>query len=218
MSVSISSQRQDERYASRQPDSLQSRLMLLINDQLHALPCDLSDISCGGCAVRVKLGEHVDVQVGVLRLVDPELGINLDVAGKLCWKQQTSVGVNTFGFRFRQRLEASMIDQLINQGVVTRRQVHRVRCDGEIDVRRAHGKEPVGYAVLEDCSSTGVRLSMDVLPEVGERLLLSSESGRSGSVSVVWSSTGSEGHHCGCLFVNVRSSRSINDAVREALA
>ncbi|MEM1227555.1 MAG: PilZ domain-containing protein [Planctomycetota bacterium] len=213
-----SSQRADQRFVAKTSDTIKAQLLTLDGDRVESIDCDLNDISTGGCAVRASLDHGRDMTVAVLRVHDEDSGFELEVAGKLCWQQQKSVGSNSFGFRFRRPIDNALIEQMVQVGLVTRRQDDRSTCGAIIGTRRAHGRPPIGEAVLEDYSSTGVRLTVDTVPDVGERLLLTSHSGEGGSVRVVWVSSHAGVNQCGCSFVNLASSRAINDAVDRALA
>lgn len=213
MSQSSAQHRAEDRFASRRLAGLQTQLLTLQGESVGVVDCELSDISVGGCAVRTRLDRDANMTVAILRLRDPASELELEVAGKLCWQQQTSVGSNTFGFRFRRNLDSELINQMIERGLVTRRQDDRLIFGKAIQVRRAHGQAAINAASLDDCSTTGVRLTVDVPPQVNERLLLTMPSGVSGSVSAVWVTSQGARFQCGCTFLNLQSARAIHDEV-----
>lgn len=198
--------------------------MILNEDQVITLPCELADISVSGCAVRVSEMKNRDVRVAVLRMRDQDGIVDLEIAGRLCWNQQTSVGSNTFGFSFRREMSPEIINEMVNAGLITRRQETRSSSGIEIQVKRAYGMPTVDRATLEDFSATGVRLQIDEPIAIGERLLLckfddasfpNSDTTRSvsGSVTVKWIRPQGELFECGCVFQNLASSQAINDSL-----
>lgn len=205
--------RNGDRFHARNTANLNAELLVLQEDEVVRHPCQMADISVGGCAVRVSLAHPEEMSVAVLRVTDTTGEVDLEVAGRLCWNQQTSVGSNTFGFRFRRLLDAKVIDHMVAAGLVTRRQEARTLAGTNIQLRRAHGKLAVEHATLEDFSTTGVRINSDKELEVAERLLLTTPSGASGSVSVKWIKPSGELFECGCIFQNLNSARAINDAL-----
>ncbi|MCC9642133.1 PilZ domain-containing protein [Rhodopirellula sp. JC740] len=219
MTQDVSSQnRANDRFYAKNGDQLRAEVVILRDDVVKEYSCQLADLSQGGCAVRAKLGEDSNVTIAVLRIHAPSLGIDLELAGRLCWNQQTSVGSNTFGFRFRRGIEPTLIDQMVDAGLITRREEERMQVGMPVQLRRAHGKDEVTDAVLEDCSASGMRMTMIGQIEPSERLLVTTPSGVSGTVSVVWLRHSEDGRcECGCVFQNLRSARSINDELNQIL-
>lgn len=221
--IDSSQDRQNDRFHAEKSGDLDAKLIILNEDEAVTLPCQLADISVSGCAVRVKEMSSKDVRVAVLRMTDQDGIVDLEVAGRLCWNQQTSVGSTTFGFSFRREMPAETINEMVNAGLITRRQEARISSGIEIQVRRAYGMPAVDHATLEDFSTTGVRLQIDRPIAIGERLLLckfdeansaGSEATRSvsGSVTVKWIRPSGELFECGCVFQNLASSQAINDS------
>ncbi|MCM2371383.1 PilZ domain-containing protein [Aporhodopirellula aestuarii] len=202
-----------DRFRARNTENLIAELLVLQEDDVVRHPCQMADISVGGCAVKVSLAHPEEMSVAVLRIRDKSGAIDLEVAGRLCWNQQTSVGSNTFGFRFRRLMDGKVIDQMVAEGLVTRRQEARTTVGTKIQLRRAHGHPTVKVATLEDFSTTGVRIHSDQELSVTERLLLTTPSGASGSVSVKWVKPFGNQFECGCIFQNLNSARAINDAL-----
>lgn len=192
---------------------MQSVLMVLRDDEVIEYECQLSDLSEGGCAVRASLGEDTGVAVAVLHVSAPNFDIELEVAGRLCWNQQTSVGKETFGLRFRRPLDPNLIDQMVDHGLVTRRQEARLPAGISIQIRRSHGKPEVSDVRLEDVSASGLRLTTTGDLEVSERMLVTMPSGDSGTVKVVWVGQSQGRTECGCVFQNLRSAQAIGDAM-----
>jgi hypothetical protein len=166
--------------------------------------------------------DRTQVQVAVLRIRDNEGLVDLEVAGRLCWNQQTGVASNTLGFHFRRDIPIEVINEMVDAGLVTRRQETRISSGIAVQVRRAYGMPNVARARLQDFSTTGIRLEVDTVLSVGERLLVCasrdesvSEPGPgrmvSGSVTVKWIRPQSKGFECGCIFQNLASSHAIND-------
>ena len=115
------------------------------------------------------------------------------------------------------------INQMVDAGLVTRRQEARISSGIEIRVRRAYGMPAVGHATLSDFSTTGIRLQVDQPVAIGERLLVckcdqasfaGSEAARpvTASVTVKWIRPRGELFECGCVFQNLASSQAINDS------
>lgn len=210
--------RTSDRFYAKHRDRLKAVVVILRDDIVKEYECQLADLSQGGCAIRAKLGEDSNVTIAVLRINAPTLGIELEVAGRLCWNQQTSVGSNTFGFRFRRSIDLDLIDQMVNEGLITRREEERMQVGMPVQVRRAHGKSEVNDVVLEDCSASGMRITLLGQVEPSERLLISTPSGVSGTVTVIWlRRTEDDRCECGCVFQNLRSARAINDELNQIL-
>ncbi|EMI57019.1 PilZ domain-containing protein [Rhodopirellula sallentina] len=205
--------RNGDRFHARNTANLTAELLVLHEDDVIRHPCQMADISVGGCAVRVSLDRPEEITVAVLRMQDTSGEVDIEVAGRLCWNQQTSVGSNTFGFQFRRLMDPNLIDHMVSAGLVTRRQETRIQLGTPIQVRRAHGKPVLSQATLEDFSTTGVRIHADKELDVAERLLLTTSSGASGSVSVKWIKPCGDQFECGCIFQNLNSARAINDAL-----
>lgn len=215
--------RKADRFHAEKSGDLDAKLMILNEDQVITLPCQLADISVSGCAVRVTEMRNKDVRVAVLQMRDPDGIVNLEIAGRLCWNQQTSVGSNTFGFSFRREMSLETINAMVNAGLITRRLETRTSSGIEVQVRRAYGMPSVDHATLEDFSTTGIRLQVDKPITIGERLLVckfddanfaGSDASRpvSGSVTVKWIRPSGELFECGCVFQNLASSQAINDS------
>ncbi|SMP56787.1 PilZ domain-containing protein [Neorhodopirellula lusitana] len=224
--ISSSQHRNCDRFVAKNSGELKAELLVLRDDEVITYPCQLADISSGGCAVRATLIRPDEVSVAVLRVKDASGKVDLEMAGRLCWNQQTSVGSNTFGFRFRREMPDETIDFLVSQGFVTRRQEQRISAGTPVQIRRAYGLPSIESATLEDFSTTGVRLHIDHLVDAGERLLVSTsgpdtaqssdlacEASKksSGSVTVKWVRPIEGRYECGCVFQNLASSRAIND-------
>ncbi|MFG0264015.1 MAG: PilZ domain-containing protein [Rhodopirellula sp. JB055] len=210
--------RASDRFHAKNRDQLHSVVVILRDEMVKEYECELADLSQGGCAVRAKLGEDSNVTIAVLCIHAPTLGIELEVAGRLCWNQQTSVGSNTFGFRFRRPIEPELIDQMVGGGLITRREEERMQVGMPVRVRRAHGKPDVHDVVLEDCSASGMRITLLGQVDPSERLLISTPSGVSGTVTVIWlRRTEDDRCECGCVFQNLRSARAINDELNQVL-
>lgn len=217
MTAPNSQNRSRDRFAARNASEFESELLVLKENELVAYPCRLADISVGGCAVRATTINPQEVSVAVLRMKDRSGHVDLEIAGRLCWIQQTSVGGNTFGFRFRRNMDPDVIDQMVSQGLVTRRQEERVAYGATIQVRRSHDKPAIGYATLEDFSTAGARLRCDQPLDIGERLLITTTEGSSGSVQVMWNRETESGFECGCVFQSLTAARSINDSLAAVL-
>lgn len=222
-STSFTHQRQSDRFYSKKSDDLRAELLILAEDDVLSFPVRLADISETGTAVELSSQFTRDISVAILRLRDIGQTVNIEIAGRLCWNQQTSLGANTCGFRFRRSLSSEIIDQMVDRGWVTRRLEPRTPTKAAVEIRRAHGLPTIHSATLEDFSMTGVRLKLDSVVEVGERLLISKRAndgtaGQStnraanGGVSVKWVRPTDEGYDCGCVFQNLAASRAINEA------
>lgn len=214
MALPSNQKRQVDRFSARNEVSLDATLTLLHGETTATVACRLSDISIGGCAVSAQIPRDVSAGVAVLRLTRPDKSVAAELAGKLCWAQQTSVASTTYGFQFRRPLDPVIMAEFIENGWVTRRQDERINVGGRISVRRAHGKANISEATLEDCSTAGVRLKLDQEVEENESLLISLDDSSGGTVRVIWAQPDSPGFQCGCVFQNLASARAVNDAVR----
>jgi len=210
---SVSHNRAGDRFHAKNKTELIAELLVLQEDKEVRHACQMADISVGGCAVKVAVAQPEELAVAVLRIRDTSGTIDLEVAGRLCWNQQTSVGSNTFGFRFRRPMDAAVIDQMVSGGYVTRRQETRISDGSLVQIRRAPGETVAEHATLEDFSATGVRIHVDQQIHAGERLLITTESGASGSVFAKWIVKHDNRFECGCVFQNLNSAHAINDAL-----
>lgn len=217
-------QRQADRFLAKNSGDLNAELLVLSNDEVLSFPVELADISETGCAVQMSTGLTEGVSVAILRIQDLDQTFNIEVAGRLCWNQQTSLGANTFGFQFRRPMPSETIDEMVDNGWVTRRTEYRTTAKTEIEVRRSHGLQAVKQATLEDFSMTGIRLNLDTNLDVGERVLVSQHSPNDkkspvvGSVTVKWVRPVGDSFECGCIFQNLASSRAINQAFSGSVA
>lgn len=221
-STRLNHQRQSDRFFSQSSDDLRAEMLVLAEDEVLAFPVRLADISETGCAVEISSQFNRDIVVAILRIRDAGETINLELAGRMRWNQQTSLGANTCGFCFRRPLSIQTIDQMVDNGWVTRRLEPRVPAKASVQVRRAHGLPAIQNASLEDFSMTGIRLNIDASVEIGERLLISKQTvdqipsqstarPASGGVSVKWVRPTKDGYECGCVFQNLNASRAINE-------
>ncbi|TWT92991.1 PilZ domain-containing protein [Neorhodopirellula pilleata] len=224
----LNHQRQSDRFYSKNSEELAADLLILEGDDVLAFPVRLADISETGCAVEISAQFNRDIPVAILRIRDIGGTVNLELAGRMCWNQRTSLGANTCGFCFRRPLSNEIIDQMVDNGWVTRRLEPRVRTGAIVEVRRAHGLPTIGMATLQDFSMTGIRLTLNSEVEVGERLLISNRAEvdqydvdaalkstkriANGGVTVKWVRPTDDGYECGCVFQNLAASRAINDA------
>ncbi|MEM9366657.1 MAG: PilZ domain-containing protein [Planctomycetota bacterium] len=214
MALPSTQKRQVDRFSARNEVSLDATLTLLHGESTATVACRLSDISIGGCAVSAQIPRDVSAGVAVLRLTRPDKSVAAELAGKLCWAQQTSVASTSYGFQFRRPLNPAVMAEFIENGWVTRRQDERINVGGRIRVRRAHGKANIHQATLEDCSTAGVRLKVDQAVEENESLLITLDDGSGGTVRVIWAQADQSVFQCGCVFQNLASSRAVNDGAR----
>ncbi len=205
--------RQCDRFHARNTANLTAELLVLRDDEVVRYDCQMADISVGGCAVRVNLPPPDEVSVAVLRISDVGGSIDLEVAGRLCWNQQTAVASNTFGFRFRRPMAPEVIESMVAAGLVTRRHETRITAGIPVQIRRAHGTPVITQAFLHDFSTTGLRVCVDRELTIGERLLITTDPGVSGSVTVKWVQAADKMFECGCVFQNLISARAINDSM-----
>lgn len=218
LNMNHSHQRQADRFFARNSGDLNAELLILEQDEVLSFPVQLADISESGCAVQMSSTLSEGVSVAILRITDIGETINIEVAGRLCWNQQTSLGFNTFGFQFRRPMPAETIDRMVDNGWVTRRTEHRTPAKTSIDVRRSQGQQAVKQATLADFSMTGIRLNLDTSLDIGERILVSRQmpdgkrAPEVGSVTVKWIKPAGDSFECGCIFQNLASSRAINEA------
>jgi hypothetical protein len=211
--VKSTQSRQCDRFHARNTANLTAELLVLHEDEVVRYDCQMADISVGGCAVRVNLLTPGEVSVAVLRISDNCGSLDVEVAGRLCWNQQTAVASNTFGFRFRRPMAPEVIESMVAAGLVTRRQETRVTAGIPVQIRRAHGAPLITHAFLHDFSTTGLRVRVDRELMISERLLITTDVGASGSVSVKWVKAVDNSFECGCVFQNLSSARAINDSL-----
>lgn len=205
-----------DRFEAKDADDLKTELFILKEDEVLSYVCQLAEISVTGCSLRVSGVAVGEFPVAVLKIFDANDRINLEISGRLCLQQQKSIQQNAFGFRFRRPIDATVIEGMVAAGWVTRRQEPRIDCGSPILIRRAQGLPAVQKASVKDFSATGIRLHVDQPLQPCERLLISTQSGASGSVSVKWMKRTETGFDTGCVFQNLNSARSIHDGLSPA--
>ncbi|SRR6056297_369586 len=210
--------REEARFLTDWNHALKAELILKIDDDARIFPATVADVSLTGCAVRADLPQAVRPQVAVLRVLHQAGGTVLEAAGRVCWDRQTSMAARKLGLKFRRALPERLLQELIQQGWVSRREHPREHLGMAVNVRRTAGKSVVQQAGLSDRSRTGVQLATDQLLEIGERVLVTlpaDAEGRkaSGMVAVVWSRKTDLRCEAGGIYVNLTSSHAISEAV-----
>lgn len=205
--------RKNERFAADWANVIPGELILATEDQPRSFEAVLADMSLSGCAVRCKLPHGLKARVAVLRIKSSDNHVTSDIAGRVCWIRKTSVSASTLGLVFRRRISEEFLNEMITNGLVSRRDQPRECIDVAVQLRRTAGKPLVGQAMLLDRSLSGVQLLTEQPLEPEERILLTVPDGHCGAVSVVWSKLGHRGWETGARFQNRTSSDWINSAV-----
>lgn len=173
------------------------------------LPCVLSDLSVGGCAVRLDTSLKSEPKIAIVRF-DLENDLHLETAGRICWSRQTSIGFRSYGLRFRRPLSADFIDRWIHRGVLNRRDKERTATSTEVTIRRSTAGGSVLDGRILNYSGTGLQIETNLPISVDERIMLTLPDGRGVVAKVVWS-TQRAGVFCsGCAFTNRVSSDNVS--------
>lgn len=217
MNNSTTQPRKNDRFLADWKDALKAELILGIDDEAKFFPAAVADLSLTGCAVRADLTQTLRPLVAVLRILDQSGRSILEAAGRVCWDRQTTMTTRTLGLKFRRSLPEPLLEELVQEGWVSRRELPRESLNCPIGVRRTAGKTPIEKATLADRSRTGVRLITDQPLEVGERVLVTlpvDAEGKTpgGMVAIVWSRETDERSEAGAVYLNLTSGHTINDA------
>ncbi|MEM9586211.1 MAG: PilZ domain-containing protein [Planctomycetota bacterium] len=214
MSHSDSPDRSSDRFGVSSDIAIPAEMLVGLDDEIRSFPCRLADISVNGCAVRVTMAPNQAPTVAVIRFKDLADVPDLEVAGRVCWARQTSVGTMTLGFRFRRPISADTLSSMIDSGWVSRRHSRRIKANLPVSVRRKLGQQPIEVAELIDVSGCGLQLSTEHALQVGEQVLISTPEGVSAPVTIVWS-TNEQPSRSGAGFLNAGVCRTFVDAARK---
>jgi hypothetical protein len=174
------------------------------------LPCTLSDLSVGGCSVRLNSMLRSEPKIAIVRF-DLENDMHLESAGRVCWVRQASIGSQTCGLKFRRPLSEEFLDQWIRKGLVNRRENPRDEVRQSVQMRTSAGGGSLSEAFILDYSSTGVRIRSDVPLAMDERILLTLPDGRGIMLGVVWIANNEGQYFAGAQFANRMSSAALKD-------
>ncbi|WP_153555560.1 PilZ domain-containing protein [Roseimaritima sediminicola] len=179
-------------------------------------PCcrgQLNDVSASGCQLQVDRQLPPETSAVIVRIEKPDRAFAMEVAARVCWQRQSSVGQFAYGLRFRRVLPEEILQTMILRGIVSRRDNLRqpVRLPVEVHFQLV-SQRPV-QAVVVDVSEGGVQLHSPRPLDVGQRTLARLGGGQAAMLRVVWSVAAGDAHRAGCAFLNVASKDTLHAAV-----
>ncbi|WP_145300222.1 PilZ domain-containing protein [Crateriforma conspicua] len=211
-------QRKDDRYRWTSSMSLWAELIVGFDDQPKVFDSQIIDVSQSGCAVQADLPPEIRPQVGIIRIFGSQDDVVVEAAGRICWDKHTSLSSRSFGMKFRRELHPELLERLIHEGHISRREHPREVVGIDVTVRRTAGKTLINSAQLIDVSRSGLQIATDEALEIGERILVTLPTGPSAAVKVRWARPSQSGHCAGVAFENLTGSRAINEALKANLA
>lgn len=174
-------------------------------------PCTLADLSLGGCAVRIETLLQTEPQIAIVRFTLDD-NLQLESAGRVCWKRQASIGYRTYGLKFRRQLSADLLERWIDRGIINRREKQRRKVKLPVTLRRGDADvigDRVLTAAIHDFSATGLQLDTNLPLSAGERIMLTLPDGRGVMAAVVWNAVIDGSCRTGCVLVNRISSDNL---------
>ncbi len=200
---------------------LEGRTIRVTVERQGSLPpeeidAELVDVSLGGMKLLVSKSPAMQEAV-VLKMVAPEIELDLSVDAQVCWTRPAPGGASYLGCTLNPKLPEQLLADLAVKGYVQRRRDPRMPIDLPASMRSEGSSESVPIRLL-DHSTGGIRLAAPHTTSTGQRLLLRFGEGPNASDLIVaktmWQAQTSDGHQIGCTFVNRDGHRIFQDIVR----
>jgi c-di-GMP-binding flagellar brake protein YcgR len=165
---------------------------------------ELIDISHGG--VKLSAASCPAIREAVLlRLVLPEIDLDLQVDARVCWSRPGPGELWYLGCALQPSLPDRVLTDLAINGFLQRRRDPRRQVDLGAQMRCEGVPEAVDVRIV-DFSSGGLRIRSPQEAEMGQRLLLQLEDGPDATDSFLakaaWQLRREDGYELGCTFVN----------------
>jgi hypothetical protein len=181
------------------------------------LDAQLLDISTGGVKLTVTSCPAVQEAV-VLRIVLPEINLDLRVDARTCWSRPGTGETWYLGCALKPKLPDQVLTDLAINGFLQRRRDPRRPTDLSAQMR-CEGTAEVADVQICDFSPGGLRVRAPQPVEMGQRLLiqLPEGSGAAGHfiAKTTWQLRRDDGYELGCTFVNKEGLQLIHDALLE---
>ena len=175
----------------------------------------LLDISSGGVKLSVTACPAMHEAV-VLRIVLPEIDLDLRVDAKVCWSRPGPGETWYLGCALLPTLPVRVLTDLAINGFLQRRRDPRRPIDVSAQMRCEGAAEAADVQIV-DFSSGGLRIRSPQQAEVGQRLLLQLEDrpdvASSFMAKAAWQLRRDDGYELGCTFVNKEGPQLLHDAM-----
>ena len=168
------------------------------------IDANLEDISRKGMKLRVAAFPSLKEAI-VLKVVVPELGVDLSIDAQVCWTRPAPDDAWYLGCSLHPDLPEKLLTDLAVKGYLQRRREPRQPVDLP-GTMRCEGSPDVVPARVLDYSTGGFRLASSCTAATGRRLLLRFDEQAADTEPVVaktmWQVQTPAGHQIGCTFVN----------------
>lgn len=198
----LSNARQSDRYAVTGSLGFSLHLAWSEKGKQRAVPGQIIDISESGCHLQTTGILPRENQTILMRLESTAAAVLIEVAARVCWLRQVSVGKFACGLRFRRSLPPSVMMTLLDRGLASRRGSDRCQIWVPVTIHRQLAQVPNLAGHLCDISPGGVQLATDTAIEVDARIMIATEAKEKAILRVVWSRQEEQTFRCGGAFLH----------------
>ncbi|QDS95034.1 PilZ domain protein [Roseimaritima multifibrata] len=176
----------------------------------------LTDLSVDGCQLQLAIPLPQEVQNVTLLMEQTAMAFSMETVAEICWGRQTSYGQISYGLKFHRSIPEDVLDQMIQRGLVSRRDNARCPIQLKGRLRMQLASNPPQDTEITDLSDGGVRLRTSQPLAAGERLLLELPGSLRAMLRVVWSMESEAYHFAGCAFLTNASRDAVQSAASQS--
>lgn len=176
------------------------------------VPCNLTDLHASGCAIKYQLPKPLPPSKVLLEIQGMSTNGTVRLLSGVCWTQQTGIDAFTSGLRFLEPLQPEVLNEGIENGIISRRTTVRIDVDVPVSVRQS--QPPLACRCeVTSTSVSGMQIRGPEQATAGARMILKLDDSTTALATVAWSVARDDQFATGVAFEDLVTGHRFHDRV-----